>query len=122
MPAQHTVEAVPGTEVVTVTIDGQVVAESSRPVLMYETGLPVRYYLPPEDVAMHLLEPTDTHTFCPYKGRASYWSYRGGDGRVVTDVAWAYPDPLPEVALIKGRLSFYDTWADVIVERPVDRT
>ncbi|MGP3952478.1 DUF427 domain-containing protein [Streptomyces sp. 7N604] len=112
----HTVEAVPGSQHVRVEIAGQVVAESHRPVLVHETGLPVRYYLPPEDVALHLLEPTGTHTHCPYKGDASYWSYREGDGRVRADVVWAYPDPLPEVALIKDHLSFYDTKAEIIVD------
>ncbi|MET8679313.1 DUF427 domain-containing protein [Streptomyces sp. NPDC004647] len=113
---QHTVEAAPGSQHVRVEIDGRVVAESSRPVLVHETGLPVRYYLPPEDVALELLEPTTTRTHCPYKGDASYWSYRDGSGRVRTDVVWSYPDPLPEVALIKDHLSFYDTAADIVID------
>ncbi|MGP4002536.1 DUF427 domain-containing protein [Streptomyces sp. 8N706] len=113
---KHTVEAVPGSQHVRVEIDGQVVAESSRPVLVYETGLPVRYYLPAEDVATDRLEPTSSHTHCPYKGDASYWSYRDGTGRVQADVVWAYPDPLPEVAMIKDHLSFYDTVADIVVD------
>ena len=57
-----------------VLIDGVVVADSHRPWLLFETGLPVRYYLPKVDVRMDLLEPTDSHTYCPYKGTASYWT------------------------------------------------
>jgi uncharacterized protein (DUF427 family) len=111
---KHSVQAVRGSQRVRVEIDGRVVADSDRPVLVYETGLPVRYYIPAEDVAMDLLEPSGTHTYCPYKGQASYWSYQDG-GRVRPDVAWAYPDPLPEVALMKGHLCFYDSAAAVIV-------
>lgn len=116
MPSpEHSVRAVSGSQRVRVEIDGRVVAESDRPVLVHETGLPVRYYLPPEDVAMDLLEPSGTHTYCPYKGRASYWSYPGSGGRVRHDVAWAYPEPLPEIALIKDHLCFYDSAADITV-------
>ncbi len=113
----HLVTAVPGTQHVRVTIDGQVVAESQHPVLVYETGIPVRYYLPPRDVDLTLFEPTDTHTTCPFKGIASYWTYRGEDGgQARPDVVWAYEDPIPAVAAIKGYLSFYDTVADISVE------
>ncbi|MCX2970059.1 MULTISPECIES: DUF427 domain-containing protein [Streptomyces] len=85
--------------------DGQVLAESRRPLLLHETGLPVRYYLPPDDVRLELLVPSASHTVCPFKGTASYWSLPGGPA----DVAWAYPEPLPDVAAIKDRLCFYDT-------------
>ncbi|MFI2345451.1 DUF427 domain-containing protein [Streptomyces sp. NPDC019443] len=115
----HRVTAVPGTQHIRVEIDGQLVSSSSRPVLVYETGLPVRYYLPAEDVNLTLFEPTDTHTTCPYKGEASYWSFHGGntgaDAAVRTDVAWSYQEPLPSVLDIKGYLSFYDNVADIQV-------
>lgn len=109
-PRGHVVEAVTSTRHVRVEIAGQVVAETRRPLLVHETGLPVRYYIPPEDVDLTLLRPTGTHTTCPFKGVASYWSY--GDHR---DVAWAYPEPVAEVAAIKDHLSFYDTVATVTV-------
>ncbi|MES4904871.1 MULTISPECIES: DUF427 domain-containing protein [unclassified Streptomyces] len=114
----HRVEVARGTQHVTVTIDGRVVAESHRPLLLSETGLPVRYYLPPQDVDLSLFEPTDTHTTCPFKGEAAYWTYRGaeGGGEPRTDVVWAYPDPLDAVAEIKDHLSFYDTVADISVK------
>ncbi|MFE2672731.1 DUF427 domain-containing protein, partial [Streptomyces hygroscopicus] len=76
----HRVAVERGSQHVTVTIDGRVVAESDRPLLVHETGLPVRYYLPPQDVDLTLFEPTDTHTTCPFKGEAAYWTYRGEAG------------------------------------------
>ncbi|MFG2194073.1 DUF427 domain-containing protein [Streptomyces sp. NPDC048639] len=118
MAGGHTVVAVPGAQHVTVEIDGRVVAASDSPVLVHETGMPVRYYLPPQDVALELFEPTDTSTHCPFKGDASYWSYRGGDGAVKADVVWAYPDPRPGVEAIKDHLCFYDTEARIVVEAP----
>lgn len=114
----HRVEVVRGTQQVTVTIDGRVVAQSRRPLLLLETGLPVRYYLPPQDVDLSLFESTDTHTTCPFKGEAAYWTYLGEEGGSGphTDVVWAYPEPLDAVAEIKDHLSFYDTVADISVK------
>ncbi len=89
------------------------VADSKRVLILLEKGhLPV-YYFPPDDVRMDLLEPTDRHTRCPYKGDASYWTVKVGD-RQAADAAWAYPDPLPERTDIKGHVAFYwdrmDSW------------
>ncbi|WP_377267754.1 DUF427 domain-containing protein [Peterkaempfera sp. SMS 1(5)a] len=106
----HRVTAVPGTQHVTVRIDGTLVAETRRPLLVYETGLPVRVYITPDDVALDLLTPTETHTTCPFKGVASYWSFGGRQ-----DVAWAYPEPLDAVAEIRDHLSFYDSAAEITV-------
>jgi uncharacterized protein (DUF427 family) len=98
-----------------VRIDGELVAESDSPVLVFETGLPVRYYLPPDDVRWAHFEATDTRTGCPYKGFASYWTFTGGT-EPRTDVAWSYPDPTAgESAKIKGYVSFYDTVAEYSV-------
>jgi uncharacterized protein (DUF427 family) len=116
----HRVVTVPGTQHVTVEIDGKVVADTRRPVLLYETGIPVRFYLPPDDVDLTLFDSTDTHTTCPFKGLASYWTYRGETaGQERVDVAWAYEEPIPAAAGIKGHLSFYDTVARVSVEGDV---
>ena len=95
------------------SLDGVVVADSTRALLLLEARhLPV-YYFPPQDVRADLLEPTDTSTHCPHKGDASYWSVRVGD-RVVRDAVWSYQDPLPERTDIKGHLAFYwnrmDAW------------
>ncbi|WP_324789694.1 DUF427 domain-containing protein [Streptomyces sp. H51] len=81
----------------------QVLAETSRALVLSETGCPPRYYIPAEDVRLDLLTPSDTHTHCPFKGTASYWSLPGA-----ADLAWAYPDPKPEVSEIKDHLCFYE--------------
>ncbi|MCZ7413214.1 MULTISPECIES: DUF427 domain-containing protein [unclassified Streptomyces] len=103
----HRITVEQGTQRVRVEIDGQVLAESDRPVLLHEAGFPVRYYLPPQDVRMDLLEVSESHTVCPFKGTASYWSLPGGRA----DVAWTYLEPLPRVAPVKGLLCFYDAQA-----------
>ncbi|MGC0417589.1 DUF427 domain-containing protein [Embleya sp. AB8] len=116
-PQGHLVTTVHSTQTVTVEIDGEVVARSKRPVVLYETGLPIRYYLPPEDVDLTRFEATDTHTTCPFKGVASYWTYLGnGDTGPRPDVVWAYPEPIASVPDIAGLLSFYDTVAQVTAE------
>ncbi|GAA2642877.1 DUF427 domain-containing protein [Streptomyces vastus] len=103
MTAGHRITIEKGTQHVRVLHDGQVLAESTRPLLLRETGLPVRYYLPVEDVRTELLTPSDTHTHCPFKGDASYWSLPGAP-----DLVWTYPDPKPEVAEIKNHVCFYE--------------
>ncbi|MFI2202511.1 DUF427 domain-containing protein [Streptomyces sp. NPDC020192] len=80
-----------------------VLAESDRPLVLRETGSPARYYVPAEDVRLDLLTPSATHTVCPFKGTASYWSLPDAP-----DLVWAYPDPKPGVAEIKDHYCFYD--------------
>jgi uncharacterized protein (DUF427 family) len=109
------VDAVNSSRHVRIEIDGTLVAETRRPVLLFETGLPVRYYIPKQDVRMDLLEPTQTHTRCPYKGIASYWSVVI-DGKRFDDVVWSYPTPIPEVPKIENLLSFYNEKVDVFVD------
>lgn len=82
-----------------------VVAESRRPLVLNETGLPARWYVSPDDVLVPLV-PSDTSMRCPYKGRSSYWTVRLPDGREIADAAWSYPDPLPESSRIAGALCF----------------
>jgi uncharacterized protein (DUF427 family) len=100
---------------VQVMIDGEVVAESRHPVALFETGLPVRYYLSPEDVRQDLLERTGLKTQCPYKGIASYWSARVG-GRIVKNIVWSYPDPIPECPKIRGLMCFFNERVDLYVD------
>src|SRR5437660_834733 len=87
-------------------VAGATVAGTRRGLFLFETGLPARYYIPQDDVRMELLTPTAKTSYCPYKGRASYWSLRVGD-RTAADAAWAYLDPLPECPRIKGHICFY---------------
>jgi uncharacterized protein (DUF427 family) len=83
----------------------RVIADSTSALLLSETGLPNRYYLPERDTAADLLTPTQTRTVCPYKGWASYWSVNV-DGRQLTDAVWSYLDPLPESSRIAGYRGF----------------
>jgi uncharacterized protein (DUF427 family) len=100
---------------VVISLGGEKLAESDRPVLLDETGLPTRYYLPREDVRTDLLRPTGTHTTCPFKGEASYWSAEVG-GEVYNDLVWSYPDPIPQAAEIKGLMCFYPDRVEMTVD------
>jgi uncharacterized protein (DUF427 family) len=100
---------------VRVEIDGVTVAESDQPRLLFETGLPVRYYLPLSAVRMGLLRPSDTSTHCPYKGNAAYWSVDTGT-RVHKDVVWIYRTPLPESQKIAGFACFYNERVDLYLD------
>lgn len=91
--------------------DGLVLADSHRPTLLFETGLPTRYYLPPEDVDLTLLTPSERVTACAYKGIASYHSLPS-----VADIAWTYPEPLPDSAAIAGLIAFFTERTDVTVD------
>lgn len=98
---------------VKVVVKGETVAETVNARFLFETDLPTRYYIPREDVRMDLLEPTESRTQCPYKGEATYWSAKVG-GAVVEDVAWSYPEPIPECPRIKGLICFYNEVVDEI--------
>ncbi|HEY2437974.1 MAG TPA: DUF427 domain-containing protein [Solirubrobacteraceae bacterium] len=107
---------------VRVLLDDLVLADSTSPRLLFETGLPTRYYLPRTHVRMDLLEASPTVTHCPYKGRAETWSVRVGE-TLHEDLAWSYPAPLPESQKIAGLIAFYDEKLDIEVagvrqERP----
>ncbi len=106
MARGHRISITPSDVHVEVVVGGQKVAESDRPVLLNETGLPTRYYLPREDVRADLLRPSETTSRCPFKGDASYWSV-AIDGEVYEDVAWSYEQPIPEAGGIEGLLCFY---------------
>ena len=109
------IDILPSSKRVRVLVDGQVIAESHRPWLLFETGLPVRYYMPKVDVRMELLEPTGSHTACPYKGVASYWT-AVIDGQRHEDLVWSYPYPLPESQRIGGLLAFYNDRVTIEVD------
>jgi len=100
---------------VRVEVAGEVVAASTSPRLLFETGLPARYYLPKPHVRLDLLEPSETVTHCPYKGRAETFSVRAG-GRLHPDLAWSYPAPLPESQKIAGLIAFYNEKVDLFVD------
>ena len=100
---------------VVVVVDGVTVADSRQPRILFETGLPPRYYLPPSDVRLDLLRPSPTQTRCPYKGTATYWSVVVGD-TVHEDLVWTYRMPLPESQKIIGLVSFYNEKVDLYID------
>ena len=110
------VDVLPSRRHVRVVVDGETLADTRRPHLLFETNHPVRYYIPPEDVRMDLLSPSATQSRCPYKGLASYWSIKIG-GRIFEDMVWGYMEPIPECPKIKGQLAFFhERGADIYVD------
>lgn len=101
---------------VTASLNGVTLADTTTPVLLFETGLPTRYYVDKTDVRFEHLEPSKTSTLCPYKGvTTEYWSVRTGHD-VHADLAWCYHYPLPAVGAIAGMVAFYDEKVDVTVD------
>lgn len=98
---------------VVVSLDGTVLAESHRAMALFETWLPVRWYLPREDVRLDLLQASQTHTVCAYKGVASYLSAEGSAG---ADIAWYYPDPLHDAEQVRDLVAFWSERAHVTAD------
>jgi uncharacterized protein (DUF427 family) len=116
------VDALRSTRHLRVALEGVTLAESRSPVLLFETGLPTRYYLNRTEVDFSLLVPSPTETACPYKGRTSaYWSVRIGQS-VHEDLAWSYDFPTAGLRAIAGLVAFYNEKVDVFVDgRELDR-
>jgi uncharacterized protein (DUF427 family) len=106
----HRVDVRPSSRQVRVELNGELLAESTRPTLVFETSLPTRFYLPREDVRTELL-PSDRVTYCPYKGRATYWSTAARP-----HLLWTYREPLPDAVLLAGLVAFFDELVDVTVD------
>jgi uncharacterized protein (DUF427 family) len=110
------VDALRSTRTVRVELEGRLLAESSSPVMVFETGLPTRYYLNRTEVSFEHLQPSDTVTSCPYKGKTSgYWSVLGAD-TVHPDLAWAYDFPTRQLLPIAGMVAFYNEQVDISVD------
>lgn len=107
----HRIEIVHSSRQIRVEQEGEILAESTSPYMLFEPPLPVRYYLPPGDVSRDLLRPSTTTTFCAYKGRASYWSLERQP-----DIAWSYREPLREAAEVTGRIAFFNERVDLVVD------
>lgn len=119
----HRVDVLESSRHVRVSVNGELVAESRRPLGLFETGLPTRWYMPPEDVRADVLVPSEQQTGCAYKGFASYYSVRVGD-EVEEDLVWYYLEPRSEVERIAGHLAFFNERIDLEVdgelqERPI---
>ena len=115
------VEALSSSRRVTVAAGGVVLADSQAPVMLFETNLPTRYYLPREHVHFAALTPSQNSSICPYKGEADqYWDVTGQPE--ATNAAWSYSEPLPGVAKIAGRVAFYNEIVDITVDgETIDR-
>jgi uncharacterized protein (DUF427 family) len=112
----HRCDAVRSDRHVVVRVGGEVVAASHRPTVLFETGLPPRFYLPEDDVDLDRLTRTRTETSCPYKGTTSRYYDVAAGGERVEDLAWVYDDPRDEVAAIAGLIAFFDEKVDVEVD------
>jgi uncharacterized protein (DUF427 family) len=110
------IDALRSSRHVQILIGGQIVAETHRPVLLFETGLPTRYYIPKIDVRPELLRPSDKTTACPYKGTASYFSVDVPGHGLVPDIAWVYPHPIPQIPTIENHIAFFNEHVDVVVD------
>jgi uncharacterized protein (DUF427 family) len=118
----HRVDIVRSDRHVRVSLDGRLLAESRHATALFESNLPPRWYLPREHVVAEL-EPTDTLTRCPYKGAASYYSVKLGNGDLAKDLIWYYAEPIVEASRIKGLLCFFNERVDLeldgeLQERP----
>jgi uncharacterized protein (DUF427 family) len=109
-----TVDTRRSTRRVEVGINGVTIADSTRSVMLFETLLPTRYYLPRADVRMELLVPSDTASVCAYKGHARYWSAHV-DGHVEPDVAWSYEEPDNYATMVKDMICFFNERVDLRV-------
>ncbi len=109
------VDVMPSSRHVRVELDDRTIADTHRPTLLFETGLPTRYYIPPGDVHKEYIQPSDLQTRCPYKGQASYWSVKIGD-KIHTNIVWGYPDPIPENPKIRGLVCFFNEQVDLYVD------
>ena len=99
----HRVDIRPSSRAVKVRIGGELVAETDRPWVLSENGLPNRFYIPRADVSIEALERSGTRSHCPYKGDATYWAHPASSG---DDVAWEYPEPFDGALRIAGAISF----------------
>jgi uncharacterized protein (DUF427 family) len=113
--ATHPITVKPTGSHVTVRVGGVTVAESDNALSLAEASYPVVQYIPLTDVDQNLLSRTDSHTYCPYKGEASYYSLQTPDGQTETDLIWTYEQPYDAVSEIAGHVAFYGNRAEVTV-------
>jgi uncharacterized protein (DUF427 family) len=110
----HRVDVRPTSRHLTISALGRELADTTRAMALFETGLPTRWYVPRDDVKVEL-EPSDFHTACAYKGVASYLSVRAGD-QLLENVAWTYPDPRQDASRVKDYVCFFNEHVDVDVD------
>lgn len=110
----HRIDVRQSAQAIRIELAGEVVAETTRARVLFETWLVPRYYIPPEDVRAQL-HPGTRRTYCPYKGSASYWSLDVG-GRRREHHGWTYAEPLPDAVAIAGLVAFWNEVVDVVVD------
>ena len=113
--ADHPITVEPTGKHVTVRVNGEVVADTDDALTLQESTYPAVHYIPMRDVAQDVLTPSDTTTYCPYKGDASYYHVTTAAGDTVEDVIWTYEQPYPAVGDIAGHVAFYPDKADIAV-------
>jgi uncharacterized protein (DUF427 family) len=113
--AGHPITIEPTKGRVQVRVNGELVADTSAALQLQEATLPLVQYIPFSDVVQHVLTRTDTSTYCPFKGDASYYSVTTSAGDTVEDVIWTYEQPYPAVAGIAGHVAFYPNKAEISV-------
>jgi uncharacterized protein (DUF427 family) len=116
--AEHPITVEPTAGRVVAKVGGKVVADSKHALTLRESAYPPVQYIPISDVDQGVLHKTDTSTYCPYKGDASYYSVEPAGGALVADAIWTYESPYPAVAEIAGHVAFYPDRAEVSVEAP----
>jgi uncharacterized protein (DUF427 family) len=104
----HRIDILRAERTLRVEVGPTTLVDTNDTLVVYETALDPKLYVDPRHVRMDALEKSETRTYCPYKGTATYWSYRVGDD-MVADVAWIYEDPLPESTPLRGLLSFEES-------------
>jgi uncharacterized protein (DUF427 family) len=111
----HRIDCLRSSRHVEVSAGGRVLADTRRATMLFEDPLPVRYYIPREDVRLDVLEPSDARTVCAYKGQASYWSARAGDTRL-PQAAWTYREPLHDAEPVRDLVAFFTERVDLVVD------
>lgn len=112
----HPITVEPDPHRVRVRVDGELVADTGAALRLNESSYPPVYYIPWDDVVQAVLTRTESSTYCPFKGDASYYSVTTASGITVDDVIWTYEQPYPAVAAIAGHVAFYPAKADISVE------
>lgn len=113
--AEHPITVAPTGRHVTVRVNGETIADTERAVTLQESTYPAVQYIPLSDVVTERLRPSDTATYCPFKGDASYYHVVTEAGATIADAVWTYEKPYPAVAPIAGHVAFYPDKADVLI-------
>ena len=110
----HPITITPTDSLVTVSVGGQTIAKTANALTLQEASYPAVQYIPLADVDPSVLTKTDTQTYCPFKGDASYYTVNTGDGELA-DVIWTYEQPYPAVAQIKDHVAFYANRVEIAI-------